>query len=243
MLTISSITVSPWPQPAPNVPAQPVTTAKPSQNVSPANAGVPVPVAPAGEGAQVQTTYVPRALPPVEAKREAAPADLPANATRPEQPVVEGPSRQITAAPRQAPQQSQEAPGAASQPPSAATQSRQAAQPDGPPEVQRPEVATARFPGELPPEVKNPAVAAMEKQIQELVPNLWLASRKAVDVLIGENAKSAAAARAEDLAAAKPAPGARSATAAEGVAQSYADQSAGNGGNKPAPGSMVDAQA
>jgi hypothetical protein len=240
MLTISSITVSPWPQPAPNVPAQPVTTAKPSQNVSPANAGVPVPVAPAGEGAQVQATYVPRALPPVEAKREAAPADVPTNAASPEQPV-RALTRQAAPAPRQASQQAADTPEAG---PSATTE-RQSAQPEGPPEVLRPEPASPRFQGELPPEVQNPAVAAMEKQIQELVPNMWLASRQAVDVLIGENARAAAAARAVDLAAVQLPPSAsRAPSASEGAVQNYTRQSveAGSTG-KPTPGSMVDAQA
>lgn len=240
MLTISSITVSPWPQPVPNVPAQPVTTAKSSQNVSPANAGVPVPVAPAGEGAQVQATYVPRALPPVEAKREAAPADVPTNAASPERPV-RALTREAEPAPRQASQQPvAEAPEVAQ----AAAADRPPAQPEKLPQVLRPEVAASRFRGELPPEVPNPAAAAMEKQIEELVPNMWLASRQAVDVLIGEDARAAAAARAVDLASVhSPPPPARAASASEGVVQNYAEQSTAHSRNRPTPGSMVDARA
>jgi hypothetical protein len=48
-------------------------------------------------------------------------------------------------------------------------------------------------------EVKNPAMEAMDTQIKELLPNMWKASRAAVDVLIGEEAMAAAAARAEVL--------------------------------------------
>jgi hypothetical protein len=50
--------------------------------------------------------------------------------------------------------------------------------------------------GELPTDPKDPVVEAMETQIKELLPNLWKASRAAVDVLIGEEAKAAAAERA-----------------------------------------------
>jgi hypothetical protein len=48
-------------------------------------------------------------------------------------------------------------------------------------------------------DVKNPAMEAMDTQIKELLPNMWKASRAAVDVLIGEEAMAAAAARAEVL--------------------------------------------
>lgn len=42
---------------------------------------------------------------------------------------------------------------------------------------------TVRFKGELPPEPKAPAQEALERQIEEYIPNLWKASRAAVDAL------------------------------------------------------------
>jgi len=56
-----------------------------------------------------------------------------------------------------------------------------------------------RFRGELPEEVKDRAMKAMDATINDLLPNMWSASRAAVDMLIGEEARTAAAARAEAL--------------------------------------------
>lgn len=41
----------------------------------------------------------------------------------------------------------------------------------------------SRFKGELPPEPKNAADEAMDQQIEEFIPNLWKASRAAVEAL------------------------------------------------------------
>ncbi len=56
--------------------------------------------------------------------------------------------------------------------------------------------ARERYKGELPPEPKNPAQARIDKQVEELIPNVWAASRAAVDALIGENLEAAVPARA-----------------------------------------------
>ena len=47
--------------------------------------------------------------------------------------------------------------------------------------------------------VKNPALEALETQIKELLPNMWKASRAAVDMMIGEEARAAAQERAKRL--------------------------------------------
>ena len=54
--------------------------------------------------------------------------------------------------------------------------------------------------GDLPEPPQNPVDAALEQRINNLLPSLWEASRAAVDVLIGDEAR-AAAARAADAAA------------------------------------------
>lgn len=99
------------------------------------------------------------------------------------------------------------------------------------------ESVAQRFKGQLPPEVKNPADAALDEKLESFIPNLWLASRAAVDVLIGEEAVAAAAAAAERAASASARRSAEGSDA--GGAQSYAAQ----GGQGPArPGSVVDTE-
>lgn len=54
-----------------------------------------------------------------------------------------------------------------------------------------------RYKGELPPEPRTPAQAKLDKQIEELIPNVWKASAAAVDVIIGEQSKAAPEPQAE----------------------------------------------
>jgi hypothetical protein len=90
-----------------------------------------------------------------------------------------------------------------------------------------------RFRGQLPPQQLSPVEVAMERQINELLPNLWQASRAAVDVLIGEEAKAAAAKAAEVSAQSIATP-----EAMEGL-QNYTAPST----DKPSTGSVVNTQA
>ena len=46
---------------------------------------------------------------------------------------------------------------------------------------------TVRFKGELPPEPKGPVDQALDRQIEEYIPNLWKASRAAVDAFVARN--------------------------------------------------------
>lgn len=102
-------------------------------------------------------------------------------------------------------------------------------------------VVKERYRGELPPEMKNPAEVALDEQIDNFIPNLWQASRAAVDVLIGEEAL-AAAQRANDMARAMPSePPAPSSEAVADAAQSYVEQAPGRAG--VAPGAVVNTQA
>lgn len=87
-----------------------------------------------------------------------------------------------------------------------------------------------RFRGQLPPQQLSPNEIAMERQINELLPNLWQASRAAVDVLIGEEAK-AAAAKAADISA--------QSLAAPEALESYTTPST----DKPVAGSVINTQA
>ena len=52
--------------------------------------------------------------------------------------------------------------------------------------------SAARFKGELPPEPKGPAQEALDRQIEEYIPNLWKASRAAVDALTANSNPEAA---------------------------------------------------
>jgi hypothetical protein len=90
-----------------------------------------------------------------------------------------------------------------------------------------------RFKGELPREVKSPAREALDLQINELLPNMWKASRAAVDVLIGEEARAAAAARAEVLAPQPEVPSERAIEATDTYVRTA-------GGDTQPPGSNVD---
>ncbi len=214
MLTISSVAVSPVPPQAPTVArVQPTTPAKASDNVTPENQGVIAPVAPAGEGSRSQVVYAPSSLPPVNPTGEALRVNNFNNAAVPERIGVlptgreastrgrgaTEEARNVGASPAQEQAVRPSSTGASQAEAQRATQNPQAQQQAArEAERQRNEQAQAR-------ESKNPALEAMDTQIKELLPNMWKASRAAVDVLIGEEARAAAAARAELLVPPKPA--------------------------------------
>lgn len=164
MLNISSVSVSPWPQSTPTVKAQPATPTKQSKAVSLENAGASLPVTPMGESSKALATYAPSTLAPVAPAGEAANTSVLANAAVPER---TGLPSEAVAQPTAQPAEAKVAP-------------------DGPAS------SKASFPGELPEPYKAPDEVALERQINEFVPNLWKASRAAVDVLIGEEAQAAA---------------------------------------------------
>lgn len=225
MLTISSVAVSPLPPQSPTVVrVQPMTPTRVSDNVAPENQGVVAPVAPAGEGSRAQAAYAPSSLPPVNPTGEAPRMNNYNNTAAPER-VGEGVvvAAVLTQAALAQAVQSRgtarpggEAAGEAATATNAATANR--AEDPG---TANPSRATAqqrnaeqlaqaraqarteqqRFRGELPEEIRNPAQEVMDARINDLLPNMWSASRAAVDVLIGEEARAAAASRAEILAA------------------------------------------
>jgi hypothetical protein len=228
MLTISSVSVSPWPQSTPTVKAQPVTVAKQSKAVSSENAGASLPVTPLGEAGKALATYAPSSLSPVTPTGEASNTTVLANPAVPERNGVTAVTGGMTSAVVSKPEpddaeaqvggangvQEQAVDAAAEptpQPDAAVLQAQAMAQPK------------EAYPGQLPEAYKAPDQVAMETQIKEFIPNLWKASRAAVDVLIGEEAKAAMAARAEDF-------DARLAAAADAAAEeatgSYAAQAA-----------------
>lgn len=172
MLNISSVSVSPWPQSTPTVKAQPVTPTKQSKAVSLENAGASLPVTPMGESGKALATYAPSTLAPVAPTGETANTSVLANPAVPERTGL--PNEPVA------------------QPSAQPVNAKAKAAPDGPAS------SKASFPGQLPEPYKAPDEVALEQQINEFVPNLWKASRAAVDVLIGEEAQAAAmAARAQ----------------------------------------------
>jgi len=308
MLTISSISVSPLPQQPASVTAQPISSAPASRAGGGAsarpNAGVAVPVAPAGEGVAVQRAFVPTSLPPVEATRPTAAADLPTNAVRPEIPVAATPTALAAARAASAQPAATELAAAAASVrssranPAPVAEGARADRTEPGPEggagvgnlagnasvgaggapvrageadaagapvnpgagggqVVLPTVnlgtaqpASAAAPDNPPEPPPNPADVALEQRINNLLPSLWEASRAAVDVLIGDEAR-ASAARAADAAALALAPinlpAAQAASASPrraetaGPAQNYAAQSGAAG--RTGPGSVVDTSA
>ncbi|MEN9385017.1 MAG: hypothetical protein RI959_123 [Pseudomonadota bacterium] len=208
MLHINSISVAPWPQQAASVKAQPVTTAKASNVVSKDSAGSAVSAAASGEVGRVQATFLPSALPPVNPVKEAVGADMLNNAAAPERSgeVASQVSAQVRSRGRSVVSEAAQALGA--QPSSATGVANAASGDEASAKIDPLAMADAQALrandskqrpspiGELPTDPKDPVVEAMETQIKELLPNLWKASRAAVDVLIGEEAKAAAAERA-----------------------------------------------
>ena len=211
MFTISSIAVSPVPpQGTAVVRAQPVAAVKVSDTVSPDNQGVQVPVTSAGEGSKAQLVYKPSPLPPVNPTDEAARANNFNNSATPERigdlalRASLGPSVGLGGPPTANPAEATDptAQAAAADEADAnndlnATRQATEGNPTAAQEVPSRRPDAPAFEGQLPAPVPNPAMQAMDTQIKELLPNMWKASRAAVDVLIGEEARAAAAARAE----------------------------------------------
>lgn len=239
MLTISSISVSPWPQQTPTVKAQPVSASKTSHAVSPENAGGTVAVNALPEGGIAQAVYTPSALPPVDPTGESVQTTLWNNAAAPERATLSG-AVQSALAQREVAQ-------------SISADATVARTPESPPDAQPSQLAAVankqealqevtRYRGELPPADKPPEQKALDTQINELVPNLWKASRAAVDVLIGEEAKAAAAARAEVLAQVVAAPEPVLSEKALEATETYAAQ-ASQGQGPPVPGTVLNENA
>ncbi|MEW6693886.1 MAG: hypothetical protein AB1371_02870 [Pseudomonadota bacterium] len=202
MLTISSIAVAPAPQTTPTVRAQPVSPVRPSQAVARDNAAGSV-VAPQGEAARVQAQAAPPLLAPVTPPAEGQRADGMGNAAAPERSGLPVPAERNrpqvpTAAqrPADAPASDATAQAGGAQPQSA-PQRAQARTADGAARSPQPG-AVARQDEGFPP-VKNPALEALDTQIKELLPNMWKASRAAVDMVIGEEALQAEQERAKRL--------------------------------------------
>lgn len=244
MLTISSIGVMPWPQQSPSTKAQAVTATKASNAVSPENARGGSSVASAGDAAQVQASYAPSALPPVDPAAEALKAVVYSNAQVPERSGVVEASRQnaVSTQPKAGASvdfdpvaESQEARPDREANATEAVQAKEQAD-----QAERAQ-NSQRFKGELPVEYKSPVQEAMDTQINELLPNMWAASRAAVDVLIGEEARAAAAARAADVAEKLVSQPAASDKAVE-AADTYTATQAGSTGNRT-PGQVVNTKA
>ena len=240
MLTISSIGVMPWPQQAPTTKAQPVTATKTSNAVSAENARPGSSVVSAGDAAQVQATYAPSALPPVDPASEAQVAVTYSNAQAPERsgqaPAAQAPfSGQPQEADRLSEAQTQEA---------AVRLEEQASnnRSTDPQVAQQQSEEIRRFKGELPVEYKSPVQEALDTQINELLPNMWAASRAAVDVLIGDEAVAAAAARAAEAAEKASAQVAAATGKSSEVNETYAAGQAATGVSR-APGQVVNVQA
>lgn len=224
MLSISSIAVSPLPPQAPTVArVLPTTPAKASDNVTPENQGVLAPVAPAGEGSRAQAGYAPSSLPPVNPTGETPRANNFNNTATPERlgqadafnaALAGATARQASNPTSQGESPVSEGEAFRNLDNGNAQASRQEAEPSANAQAQA-RAERQRYAGELPPEVKNPAMEAMDTQIKELLPNMWKASRAAVDVLIGDEARAAAAARAEVLFAVPPASSERGVEAAD----------------------------
>lgn len=252
MLTISSIAVSPVPPQAPAAKAQPVLPVKPSLAVSSENAGVSVVVSQGGDGGSSAAVYAPPAFPPVNPSGQMPAVEVQKNAAVPEQNGARGVAAPAAAAlaasgvaaaaqPATAPAEADAAVASAANNPANASDEAAAAQEEQQTQRQQADQAARdqqaraqaqRFKGQLPVEVKSPVEEAMDTQIKELLPNMWKASRAAVDVLIGEEARAAAAARAEALAPVPEVPTERALEATENYART--------GGAEPAsPGSTV----
>ena len=214
MLTISSIAVAPAPQSTPTVRAQPVMPARPSNAVARENAAGGV-VAPQGEAARVQTQAAPPVLAPVTPAQEGQRADGFANAAAPERAGLPPPTANaarggagaegggVAARVRAAEEdrRAREAEEAQAQR-RLDEQAQQRAAQANPIRAQgaRSGAAPDRTDGEADfPKVKNPALERLDTQIKELLPNMWKASRAAVDMVIGEEALKAAQERAQRL--------------------------------------------
>jgi hypothetical protein len=240
MLTISSIGVMPWPQQTPTTKAQPVTATKTSNAVSPENARPGAAVVSAGDATQVQATYAPSALPPVDPASEALAVVTYSNAQVPER------GGQVSAQQVQSASQREDADrvnDAQAEQAAAQTEEQVSSNRSTDPQVaQEQSDEIRRFKGELPVEYKSPVQEALDTQINDLLPNMWAASRAAVDVLIGEEARAAAAARAADVAEKTIAQVPAAADKSAEVSETYAAGQAATGTSRT-PGQVVNVQA
>jgi hypothetical protein len=240
MLTISSIGVMPWPQQAPTTKAQPVTATKTSNAVSAENARPGSSVVSAGDAAQVQATYAPSSLPPVDPASEALAAVTYSNAQAPER-SGQVPAQQVQPSDQQ--EDLARVRDAQTEQPSARTQEQALSNRRTDPQVaQQQSDEIRRFRGELPVEYKSPVQEALDTQIKDLLPNMWAASRAAVDVLIGDDARAAAAARAADAAEKAKAQVAAAADKTSEVNETYAAGQAAASASRT-PGQVVNVQA
>ncbi len=241
MLTISSIGVMPWPQQAPTTKAQPVTATKTSNAVSPENARPGSSVVSAGDAAQVQATYAPSALPPVDPAAEAQTAVTYSNAQAPER-SGQVPAQQVQASGQQR-ETDRVSDDAQTEQVAAQVEEQALSNRRTDPQVaQQQSDEIRRFKGELPVEYKSPVQEALDTQIKDLLPNMWAASRAAVDVLIGDEARAAAAARAADAAEKASAQVAAAADKSSEVSETYAAGQAATGSSRT-PGQVVNVQA
>lgn len=241
MLTISSIAVAPAPQSTPTVRAQPVTSVRQSNAVSRENA-TGTQVAPQGEVARVQGQGAPSTLAPVVPTQEAARPDGMTNGAAPERvgvpPEMSAGGQTAMAAARQRPEAAEEQAALEQQRRQQAEQAQQRAE-------QR---RANGVPGDRPaaqgepdfPEVTNPALEALDTQIKEFLPNMWKASRAAVDMVIGEEAVKTAQERAERLEALQARLNARPLAnlPPDEAAQSYSNTA--DTGGRPTPGGQLD---
>ncbi|TSE36675.1 hypothetical protein Tfont_01751 [Tepidimonas fonticaldi] len=245
MLTISSIAVAPAPQSTPTVRAQPVTPARPSNAVARDNAAGAV-VAPQGEAARAQALAAPPVLAPVSPAQEGQRADGFANGAAPERsglPLPAAGRDDPRAADAQAMADQEAAQARAAERDKRAREAHNA-------DAQRRAEAQSRpgRPGDAAgrsgqkdfPEVKNPAQEAMDVQIKDLLPNMWKASRAAVDLMIGEEAVQAAQERAQRLEELQNRLNTRPLAnlPPNDAAQNYGV--AADTGNRPAPGGQID---
>ncbi len=245
MLTISSIAVAPAPQSTPTVRAQPVTPARPSNAVARENATGAV-VAPQGEAARAQAQAAPPTLSPVTPAQEGQRADGFANGAAPERsglplPAAGRDDPRVADAQAMADQEAAQARAAerdkrAREAQDADAQRRAEAQS----RPGRPGDAAGRSGQKDFPEVKNPAQEAMDAQIKDLLPNMWKASRAAVDMMIGQEAVQAAQERAQRLEELQTRLNTRPLAnlPPSDAAQNYGV--AADTGNRPAPGGQID---
>jgi hypothetical protein len=220
-----------------------------------------------GDLARVQAQSAPPLLAPVAPAQEGQRADVPNNPAAPERAgVVPGPASpqaQVAGAgrePARAGSVGDRSTGEARTAPAqavdkgdaAARNSAAAAAGEGVPAAKQADARSSRTSGaqeardaerqreqQRSLEERNPALKALDQQIRDLLPNMWKASRAAVDMMIGEEARKAAEERAQRLQAlherlVEP-PLAR---LAEQAAQNYA---ATGGSTQPAePGQQLD---
>lgn len=249
-MTISSIAVAPAPQSTPTVRAQPVTPARPSNAVARDNAAGAV-VAPQGEAARAQALAAPPVLAPVSPAQEGQRADGFANGAAPERSGLPLPAARGEKAGGDNPR----AADALATTDQEAAQARAAERDKRVREAQeanarrrteeearsgRARDGAGRSDEKAFPEVKNPALEAMDVQIKDLLPNMWKASRAAVDLMIGEEAVQAAQERAQRLEELQNRLNTRPLAnlPPSEAAQNYG--AAAGGDNRPTPGGQID---